>query len=194
RGAPAGDGLAAALERAAADQQAATAPDIADLRLAAGDTDGALKALDSSKGAAMPAELVDRRGQLQAQALADSGHDIEALAAVGTAAAPADDHARADLYWRNGEWELAANDYLAAAGAPAKDGTVGDREAHLILRATAALMLAGKTADIAAIHDKYGAALAKSPVAAVFDKLTKADAGVEILAQPDISTKIVKLD
>jgi hypothetical protein len=183
-----------ALKAAPADQQAAIATDIADLRLAAGDTDGALKALDSSKGATVPAKLVDRRAQLQAQALADSGHDIEALAAVGTAAAPADDHARADLYWRNGEWELAAKDYLAAAGAPGKDGTVGDRDAHLILRATAALMLAGKTADIAAIHDKYGAALAKSPVAAVFDKLTKAEAGVEVLAQPDVSAEIVKLD
>src|SRR5215813_6836341 len=172
-----------ALKAAPADQQAAIATDIADLRLAAGDTDGALKALDSSKAAAMPAELVDHRAQLQAQALADSGHDIEALAAVGTAAAPADDHARADLYWRNGEWELAAKDYLAAVGAPAKDGSAGDRDAHLILRATAALMLAGKTADVAVIHDKYGAALAKSPVAAVFEKLTKADAGVEILAQ-----------
>ena len=191
---PASHILDDALKAAPADQQAAIATDIADLRLTAGDTDGALKALDASKGAAIPAELVDRRAQLQAQALADSGHDIEALAAVGTAAGPADDHARGDLYWRNGEWELAANDYLAAAGAPAKDGTVGDREAHLILRATAALMLAGKTADIAAIHDKYGAALAKSPVAAVFDKLTKADAGVEILAQPDVSAEIVKLD
>src|SRR5262249_9463576 len=135
--------------------------------------------------------LVDRRAQLQAQALADSGHDI---AAVGTAAAPADDHARGDLYWRNGEWELAAKDYLDAIGAPGKDGMPGDRDAHLILRATAALMLAGKTAEIAAIRDKYGAALAKSPVAAVFEKLTKADVGVEVLAQPDVSSEIVKLD
>ena len=183
-----------ALKAAPADQQAAIATDIADLRLAAGNTDGALRALDASKGAAMPADLVDRRAQLQAQALADSGHDIEALAAVGTAAAPADDHARGDLYWRNGEWELAAKDYLDAIGAPGKDGMPGDRDAHLILRATAALMLAGKTAEIAAIRDKYGAALAKSPVAAVFEKLTKADVGVEVLAQPDVSSEIVKLD
>ena len=183
---------------AAADQQADIATDIADLRLAAGDADGALKTLDASKGAAMPAALADRRAQLQAQALADSGQDIAALAALGTAAGSGDDRTRADVYWRNGEWELAAKDYLAAVHLGDPDtpvtGPDADRDAHLILRATAALLLAGKPADVAALHEKYSQAMAKSSVAAVFDKLTKPDAGVELLAQPDISAEIVKVD
>jgi len=196
--APAARILQDTLKSAPADQQAEIAMDTADLLMDAGDADGALKTLDASKSDAVSAALADRRAQLEAQALADSGQDIAALAALGTAAGAGDDRTRADVYWRNGEWELAAKDYLAAvhlgdADAPVT-GADADHDAHLILRATAALLLAGKRADVAALHDKYGPALAKSTVAAVFDKLTKADAGVEVLAQPDVSAEIVKLD
>jgi nitrite reductase/ring-hydroxylating ferredoxin subunit len=47
------------------------------------------------------------------------------------------------------------------------------------LRATAALLLADKRAEVAAVREKYGPALAKSAVAAVFDKISGPDAGMK---------------
>jgi hypothetical protein len=74
------------------------------------------------------------------------------------------------------------------------DDAAAARKARLILRATAALLLADKRTEMAAVKDTYGPALAKSAVAAVFDRITVPDAGIEVLALPDVSTEIVKID
>ena len=44
------------------------------------------------------------------------------------------------------------------------------------------------------MREKYGPALKNSPVAAVFERLTAPDAGIEILALPEVSAEIVKID
>ena len=131
-----------------------------------------------------------RRAESRAKAIALSGDN---LAAIGARADGNDARARADLYWRNGEWGRAAAEYLHAAG-DEPDDINWPAAARLIVRATAALLLAGKTDEVVAVKTKSGAALGKTQVAAVFEKLTAPDAGVEVLALPEVSSEIVRID
>jgi len=183
-----------AMQNAPTTERAEIGAKLADVRLAAGDDAGALKTLDATNADGLPAATQAHRADARAKALARSGNQMAALAARGGDAAGDDARTRADLYWRDSNWDLAARDYLRAAESQPDDDAAAARKARLILRATAALLLADKRAEVAAVRDKYGPALAKSPVAAVFDKITAPDAGIEVLALPDVSAEIVKID
>lgn len=183
----------AALATAPAEARAEIGAEMADLRLAAGDAAGALAALDATQQEGLPAATQAHRAEARARALAHTGNNVAALTAIGGSTDAAGARSRADLYWRNSEWDRAAAEYLHAAGneAAAIDSPA---KARLIVRATAALLLAGKADEVVALKTKYGPALAKTEVAAVFDKLTAPDAGVEVLALPEVSSEIVRLD
>jgi hypothetical protein len=174
------------------DEVLATAPaaarpeigtEIADLQLAVGDAAGTLATLDATHEEGLPAAMQTHRAEARAKALAE----------IETTTDRTDARARADLYWRNGEWDRAAAEYLHAAGHE-PDHITSPAAARLIVRAAAALLLAGKTDEVVAVKTKYGAAVSKTDVAAVFEKLTAADAGVEVLAMPDVSSEIVRID
>jgi hypothetical protein len=187
-----------AMQNAPAAERAEIGAKLADLRLAAGDDDGAIKTLDATYADGLPAATQTHRADARAKALARSGDQMAALAALGGDAAgdaAGDDaRARADLYWRDSNWGLAARDYLRAAESQPEGDAAATRKARLILRATAALLLADKRMEMAAVREKYGPTLAKSAVAAVFGRITAPDAGIEILALPEVSAEIVKTD
>ena len=175
-----------AMQNAPSTERAEIGAKLAELRLAAGDDAGAIKTLDATYTDGLPAATQAHRADARAKALARSGNQMAALAALGGDSAGDDARARADLYWRDSNWGLAARDYLRAAESEPEGDAAAARKARLILRATAALLLADKRAEVAAMRDKYGPALAKSAVAAVFDRITAPDAGIEILALPDV--------
>jgi hypothetical protein len=183
-----------AMEEAPAAERADIGAKLASLRLAGGDDAGAVKMLDDTYADGLPAEIQARRADLRAKALAQSGNQMAALAALGGDASRDGAGKRADLYWRDSNWDLAARDYLRAADSQPEDEAAAARKARLILRATAALLLADKRTEVAAVREKYGPALAKSTVAAVFEKMTAPTAGIEVLALPDVSAEIVKAD
>jgi tetratricopeptide (TPR) repeat protein len=183
----------AALASAPTQARAEIGAEMADLRLTAGDAAGALAALDATHQAGLPAATQAHRADTRARALAHTGNNVAALTAIGGSADAAGARSRADLYWRNSDWDHAAAEYLRAAGENPED-IDSPAKARLVVRATAALLLAGNTDDVVAVKTKYGPALAKTEAAAVFDKLTAPDAGVEVLALPDVSAEIVRLD
>lgn len=183
-----------ALKNASAAERAEIGARQAKLRLAAGDAAGAIKMLDDTYADGLAADIQARRADLRAQALAQSGNQMAALAALDGDTTGDDARKRADLYWRDSNWDLAARDYLRAADSQPDTDDVAAQKARLILRATAALLLADKRMEVAAVRAKYGPALAKSTVAAVFDKITAPTAGVEVLALPEVSAEIVKAD
>jgi hypothetical protein len=151
--------------------------------------------LDDTYGDGLPDATQARRADIRAKALARSGDQMAALAALGGGDAPgADAGKRADVYWRDSNWDLAARDYLQAADSQPEGDSAAAHKARLVLRAIAALLLADKRTDVAAVREKYGPAMAKSTVAAVFDKITAPNAGIEVLALPDVSAEIVKID
>lgn len=102
--------------------------------------------------------------------------------------APDEAQRRADGHWRDGHWAEAGAEYLLAARA----ATAAERKPQFVLRAAAAFLLAGQVDELQTLRNDYGAEMAKAPVAAVFDRLTAPDAGVELLAQPEIAAAIVK--
>jgi tetratricopeptide (TPR) repeat protein len=169
------------------------AAELADLHLAAGDAGGALRLLDMAGGISPTTAQQQRWTDTRVRALVQEGNDIAALTALGSGTGTDAVQRRADLYWRSGEWAMAAHGYLQAADELSATDAAAKR-ARLILRASAALLLAGESGELAILREKYGGGLADSPVAAVFDKVTAAGAGVEVLAQPDVSAEVVKLD
>jgi hypothetical protein len=185
-----------AMQNAPATERAEIGAKLAELRLAAGDDAGAIKTLDATYADGLPAATQAHRADARAKALARSGNQMAALAALGGGGDTAGDDARsrADLYWRDSNWDLAARDYLRAAESEPEGDAAAARKARLILRATAALLLADKRTEVAAMRDKYGPALAKSAAAAVFNRITAPDAGIELLALPEVSAEIVKID
>ena len=183
-----------AMRNAAAPERAEIGAKLADLRLAAGDNAGAVKMLDDTYADGLPDPTQAHRADIRAKALARSGDQMAALAALGGDAAGGDASKRADVYWRDSNWDLAARDYLQAAESEPEGDGAAAHKARLVLRATAALLLADKRSDVAAVREKYGPAMAKSAVAAVFDKITAPNAGIEVLALPDVSAEIVKID
>jgi tetratricopeptide (TPR) repeat protein len=183
----------AALAAAPAATRADIGAETADLRLSVGDAAGALAVLDATQQEGLPAATEAHRADTRARALARTGNNAAALTTIGSGTDAADARSRADLYWRNSEWDHAAAEYLHAAGED-PDDINSPAKARLVVRAAAALLLAGKAEEVVAVKTKYGPALAKSEVAAVFDKLTAPDAGVEVLALPEVSAEIVRLD
>jgi hypothetical protein len=183
-----------ALQAAPPVERAEIGAKLAELRLAAGDDAGAVKALDDTYADGLPPAIQARRADIRATALTRSGNQMAALAALGGDNAAADAGTRADLFWRDSNWDLAARDYLRAAESQPEGEAAAARKARLILRATAALLLADKRAEVAAVRERYGPALSKSAVAAVFDKITGPDAGIEVLALPEVSAEIVRID
>jgi hypothetical protein len=153
-----------------------------------------VKALDDTSADGLPPAIQAHRADMRAKALARSGNQMAALAALGGDTAGDDARMRADLYWRDSNWDLAARDYLRAAESQPEGDAAAARKARLVLRATAALLLADKRAEVAAVREKYGPTLAKSAVAAVFDKISGPDAGIELLALPEVSAEVVKID
>jgi tetratricopeptide (TPR) repeat protein len=181
------------LPKASAEQQPEIGLELAELRLEAEDPAGAIAALDSSNIGEVHPDLQARRADAREAALVRAGRTVEALTAIGDATTPHDERARGDLYWGTGEWDLAAKAYLAAA--VVQDGTApSEQDGNLILRAGAALLLAGKADEMAALRARYTAPLASTSVAGAFDKITAPGAGVEVLAQPDIASAVVKAD
>ena len=102
-----------AMQNAPAAERAEIGAKLADLRLAAGDNAGAVKALDATYADGLPAATQAHRADERAKALARSGDQMAALAALGGDAAGDDARARADLYWHDSNWGLAAWDICA---------------------------------------------------------------------------------
>ena len=146
--------------------------------------------MHDARGPLLPEERLGQQAD-HIVALDERALLIEEKAAVKIPV-PADAQVRADRYWRDGAWSLAADAYLQAAEGQTEAGSPA--RARLILRAAAALLLAGKADEVVAVKTKYGPTLAGSPVAALFERITAPDAGVEVLAQPDVSAEIVKRD
>jgi hypothetical protein len=140
----------------------------------------ALRALPPEQQAEIRAKLAD---------LPHAAGGDDATLPAAASGAEADPLERAGEDWRNGEWLAAGLAYLQAAQHHDGPGRTG-----LILRATAAFMLAGRNDEVAAIRKQYGSEMAASPAAAVFAQLTAPDAGIEVLSLPEVSAAVVRLD
>lgn len=131
----------------------------------------AVEALDHPLSADADEETVASRRQLRARALVDLGKYPEALAMLGDDNSPAAISLRADLFWRDNDWQHAAAAFntLTSAMDPEK---LSDGDTRLVMRQAIALALAGDDRGMAAAATRFGAAMAKTSFKDAFAMLS----------------------
>jgi hypothetical protein len=144
---------------------------IAELRLQDRKPQAALDTLAASEKSA-PAELAVERGRIKAKALTELGKTQEALAAIEKDEAPEADRLRVDLLWRAKDWASAAKSLQRLVQRASNGGALDDEGAKLVLNWATALTLSGDAATLAALQEKYGAAMEKSSHRAAFRAVT----------------------
>ena len=148
-------------------ERAAVAARLAEISLEAGDAEGALHALRSTRLHGLPAPLVERRMAQEARALARLGEHGAALALLEGAQQESLVALGAEIAFAAGDWPSAARAYAAIAAAR--------RDADAALRAASSAVLAGDLElanTVAADARRY----ADARRIALLDALTGSDA------------------
>lgn len=156
--------------------RAEIAADLARVRLMDNRPEDALRALESTRVARLPQELVRERRLLQARALSDLGRSDHALELISNDSGAEVDRLRAEIAWEARNWADAGRRAEALLGDRWRgSGALDGREAHDVLRTVIAYALAGETAGIERVESRYGAAMAATRHAAAFSQLVNTD-------------------
>jgi len=146
---------------------------LAALRLGEDDSAGALAALDASVAADLPADLVERRTLLVANANARRGDTERAMTALATLDSPAADEARATILERANDWpaaQRALTGYVAKT-VPA-EGRLDDGQRRALLRLATAAARAGDDAELTTLRQREDTRMESWPLADMFRLLT----------------------
>jgi hypothetical protein len=114
-----------------------------------------------------------------APAAAEALDTSSASIAVAAADDPAGDP---DSLWRDKRWSEAADGYLHRI-----EGTTGKARPRLILRAAAALMLAGRNSELAALGVNFSGEMQDTALAGPFTQLTAPGADYSLLIAPEMA-------
>lgn len=140
---------------------------VAKLHILSGHPDRALAALRATATTMFPDTMLWDRHRVEAIALQQLGRGAEAVAVLQDV--PGAEGLRAELLWKQRNWEA-----LAAAGAPpAGAGRLSPVDQTRILRRAIALAMLGREAEIAALRARYTAGFAGLPSAPAFDLVTR---------------------
>jgi hypothetical protein len=148
-------------------ERSAVAARLAEISLDAGDAEGALQALRSTRLHGLPAPLVERRMALEAQALARLGEHGAALALLEGAEGSPLVALRAEIAFAAANWAAAARAYATIAAE--------NKDANAALRGVSAAVLAGDL-ELARAIAADARSYADARRIALLDALTKADA------------------
>ncbi|WP_375548655.1 hypothetical protein ABWI01_13415 [Oceanicaulis alexandrii] len=149
--------------------RAQVAADLARVYLIDNRASDALRALDSTRIAGLPTELVDERRVLQARALAALGRTEHALELVAYDQGPEADRLRADIAWEGRNWSEAGRLMEALLGDRWRsDRALSSAEAHDVLRALIAYALVSDEAGMDRVVARYGRAMGETEHAAAF--------------------------
>jgi tetratricopeptide (TPR) repeat protein len=149
--------------------RAQVAADLARVYLIDNRASDALRALDSTRIAGLPNDLVDERRVLQARALAALGRTEHALELVAYDQGPEADRLRADIAWEGRNWSEAGRLMEALLGDRWRsDRALSSAEAHDVLRALIAYALVPDEAGMDRVVARYGRAMGETEHAAAF--------------------------
>ena len=133
----------------------------------------ALATLAVSEWNRLPDDLVGERRLLEARALAGLGRLDEALARLKGVTSVEAASIRADIHWQRQDWVAAATAIDSSLGERWKEEAPLDAvERREVMRMTVALSLDGNRAGVDSVQARYGAKMAESPEADVFDIIT----------------------
>lgn len=133
------------------------------------DDSGALVALDASDGHDLPAELVEKRALLRADAIAHRGDTAGAAALLVALGTPAANEARGTILEQAQDWagaERAWSDYAASALPQA--GSLDDGQVRTLLRLATAAARSGDDIMLATLREKYDSRVTAGPLADMF--------------------------
>lgn len=153
--------------------RAQIAEELARVQLMDNNPEAALNAIERTRIAGLPQELVTSRRMLQARALAGLNRADQALELISSDRSPEADRLRADIAWDARRWVEAGQRLEAVLGERWRDDApLIDAETHDVLRAALAYALADNRAGLERVETRYGEAMAASRHAEAFELVT----------------------
>ncbi len=137
----------------------------------------ALAVIETSDRPQLPDLLQAQRRQLRAQALSDLGRAAEAVALIEGDQTRSARLLRAEIRWREQNWEDAAAAFADLVGEPAPGTPLDAESARFVLHWATALTLAGDDEGVSALRNRFGVPMAQSPYRDAFSLLTSAAGG-----------------
>ncbi|XBQ15102.1 MAG: tetratricopeptide repeat protein [Oceanicaulis sp.] len=149
--------------------RATIAADLAEIYLTDGRPEAAMRAIESTRIAGLPTDLVERRRLLQARSLAGVGRTEHALELIANDRTEAADRLRARVAWDERIWpEAGRRAESLLADRWRQEGDLSPRESHDVLRALIAYALARDSAGMDRIEARYGAKMSRTDHARAF--------------------------
>ncbi len=159
--------------------RAQIAADLARIQLMNRRPEEALRAIQTTRVARLPQDLVDDRRLLQARAYSELGRTDHALELIANDRGDEVDQLRARIAWDASNWGDAGRRTEALLGERWRDDSaLSDPEAHNVLRALIAYALASDAGGMERIESRYGAAMARTRHARAFSMVAERTAGL----------------
>lgn len=153
--------------------QSQVAADLAVIRIADRDPEGALRALNSTRLAELPPRVERQRRVLEARALIDSGRERLAIDLLQPLKGRDADLLRVDGYWQAKNYVSAGELIEVMYSSGLHPERLVEEERMHIIRAAVGFVLAGDTLGLARLRSKFGDEMAKSAEWEMFDFVTK---------------------
>jgi hypothetical protein len=152
--------------------RAQVAADLAMIRIADRDPEGALRALNGSRLADTPPSLERRRRILEARALIDAGRQELALDLISKLDGREVDLLRIDAYWSLKTYDRAA-ELLEVAYEPGNGRQMTRDQRMSIIKAAVGLVLANDRIGLSRLRSKFGEEMANSAEWPMFEFVTR---------------------
>jgi hypothetical protein len=164
--------------------QAQVATDLALIRIANRDPEGALRVLNRTRMANLAPALERQRRILEARALIDADREDLALDLLQRLGGRDADLLRVDGFWKAKNY-IAASDLIETVYSRDPLEEMGPQSRMHIIKAAVGLVLAGDDLGLSRLRSKFSDRMARSPEWGLFDYITRPDAnpvGVEFKA------------
>ena len=153
--------------------QSQVAADLAVIRIADRDPEGALRALNRTRLAELPPRIDRQRRILEARALIDSGRERLAINLLRELKGRDADLLRVDGYWQSKNYVSAGELIEVMYSSGLHPEPLVREERMNIIRAAVGFVLAGDTLGLARLRSKFGEEMAKSAEWEMFDFVTR---------------------
>ena len=154
----------------------------------------ALETLRTTQLSTLPDEVNHQRMLLEARALADEKQWDQALDLIAVDQSPDTVRLRADIYWKSGNWAVAAQKAEEALGTRWSDAQplTGD-ERLMAMRAAVAYSLANDEVGLERIRDHFMAKMKTTPDASAFAVITQR-IDLHGMAFRDVAAQVASVD
>jgi hypothetical protein len=151
--------------------QSQVAADLALIRIADRNPEGALRALNRTRLADLPPQLDRQRRILESRALIDAGRQELALDLISKLAGKDADILRVEGYWKSKNYAM-ASELLEILNAPT-DGKLSQPARMSVVKAAVGFVLAGDELGLSRIRSKFSQQMANSAEWPLFEYVTR---------------------